>query len=258
VFSSGAALPTLADVERLVDEVDRRLEPKLTAWPAALPPRPMVCFGPRALATLLRPLRAALTGRWARWGRAPLRQRLGEVLFDPRVTLVDDPLAPGRPGTRPCDDDGVVSRRLPLVERGAVVTLLADLAVGARAGVPSTGHAWRTPNAPPAVGLTNLRLMPGMENRATLLTMMGRGVLIEDLDWGAGPNPVSGDFALRAPWAYLVESGLVRGRLEGCRLAGNVFEALRHVGGVGSDATWIGAAKLPTLLLGGLLVSRER
>jgi PmbA protein len=88
--------------------------------------------------------------------------------------------------------------------------------------------------------------------------MMGKGVLIEELEWGRGPNPLSGTIALRAPWAYLVEGGRVRGRLEGVVLSGNVYQALRTVGAVGSDATWIGAMGLPSLLLDGMGVSGER
>jgi PmbA protein len=256
VTVSGAALPSLADLERLVDEVERRLAAPIAPWPGGLPRRIPVCLAPRAVATILRPLRSALTGRSIR-GTPGLRDRIGDTVFDPRLTLADDPLAEHRPGSRPLDDDGVVSRRLPLIERGTVLGVLRDLASGARAGSPSTGHGWRTPHAASRVGMTNLRMLPGMENRATLLTMMGRGVLIEDLDWGSGPNPVSGTIALRAPWAYLVEGGNVQGRLEGAMLAGNVFEALREIGGVGNDPAWIGAACVPSLLLGAMSVRRE-
>ena len=217
-----------------------------------------VCLTPRAVVTFLRPLRAALTGLQALRGDSPLRGTLGEQRFDPRLSLLDDPLAPSRPGSRPIDDDGVVSRCLPLVDRGKVMGFLADLSEGARAGVPSTGHGWRTAHASSRVGVTNLRMLPGTENRPTLLTMMGKGILIEELEWCAGTNPVSGTIALRAPWAYLVEGGRVRGRLEGVVLSGNVFEALQELGGVGNDPVWVGAVCVPTLLLGAMPVSSER
>ena len=258
VFASGAALPTLPEMESLVAEVDRRLDPPIAELPARSASRMPVCLAPRAVATFLRPLRAAVTGHRAWLGDSPLRGKLGEQVFDPRLSLIDDPLAPGRPASRPIDDEGVVSRRLPLIDRGRVMGFLADLGVGARAKVPSTGHGWRTPHAPTRVGMTNLRVLPGPENRATLLTMMGTGILVEELEWGPGTNPVSGTFALRTPWAYLIEGGRVRGRLEGVVLSGNVFEALKELGGVGSDATWIGAADLPSILLKELSVSSER
>jgi PmbA protein len=257
VHTSGVDLPTLPALEGLVAQVDRLLDPPIAEFSSRSASRMPVCLAPRAVATFLRPLRAALTGHQAWLGDSPLRGRLGEQVFDPRLSVVDDPLAEGRPASRPIDDEGVVSRRLPLIDRGRVVGFIADLGVGARAGVPSTGHGWRTPHAPSRVGMTNLRVLPGPENRATLLTMMGRGILIEALEWGAGPNSISGTIALRAPWAYLVEGGRVRGRLEGVVLSGNVFDALKELGGVGSDATWMGSYCLPSLLLTDISVRCE-
>jgi PmbA protein len=253
VHCAAVALPTLADVEALVAEVDRRLDPAILPGPGSMSGLP-VCFAPRALATFLRPLRAALTGYEALLGRSPFRGRLGERAFDERLTLVDDPVAPGRPGSRPVDDDGVVSRRVALVERGRLVGFASDVMVGSRARVPSTGHAWRLPNAAPRVGLTNLLLEAGTLPREKLLAELGRGVLIHDLDWGEGANPVSGTIVARAPWAYLVEEGAVRGRIEGVVLSGNVFEALRHIRAIGSDASWVGASCLPSLVVESLVL----
>ncbi len=257
VHTAASALPALPDIERLVSEVERRLTPPLLDSCAPLPPSMPVCLAPRAVATFLRPLRAALAGFEAWLGNSPLRGKLGERVFDEKLSVTDDPLAPSRPGSRPIDDDGVISRRLPLIERGRLLSFLADLEVGARAKVPSTGHSWRSPSAAPRVGFTNLCLSPGIEGRATLLTMMGRGLLVEDLQWGAGPNPLAGNISLRAPWAYLVEGGVVRGRLEGVLLSGNVFAALAQLGAIGNDPTWVGALCVPTLLVEGLGVSQR-
>lgn len=249
VHVASGALPALRDIEALVSEVERRLAPPLLDSCPPLPASMPVCLGPRAVATFLRPLRAALAGYEAWLGNSPLRGKLGERIFDEKLSLSDDPLAPGRPGSRPLDDDGVISRRLLLIERGRLLGFLADLEVGARAQVPSTGHGWRGPSAAPRVGFTNLCLSPGIEGRATLLTMMGRGLWVEDLQWGGGPNPLAGSISLRAPWAYLVEGGMVRGRLEDLRLSGNVFAALAQLGAVGNDPAWVGAFHVPTLLL---------
>jgi PmbA protein len=254
VHTAGAGLPELADLEAVVEEVDRRLDPPLLAerpTPGSTLP---VCLAPRAVAGFLRPLRAALLGREAPGEGPTLRERMGERVFDPKLTLTDDPLAPWRPGSRPVDDDGVVSRRVTLIERGRIMGLLSDLETGARAGTPSTGHGWRRPGAGSRVGFTNLRIAPGVETRATLLTMMGRGLLVEELEWRSGPNPARGTLHAPAPWTYLVENGRVKGRLEGVRLGGDVFAALSRIVAVGSDATWVGAVCSPSILLEGLTI----
>jgi len=254
VHGAGAALPTLGDVEWLAAEVERRLAPPIVESYRPLE-QPLICLAPRAAATFLRPLRAALAGYEAWLGSSPLRDRLGERVADERLSVADDPLAPARPASRPVDDDGVVSRLLPLIERGRLLGFLADLELGARAGVPSTGHGWRTPNATSRVGCTNLRIAPGIEGPATLRTMLGRGLLIEDLDWRGGPNPLAGTLTLSAPWTYLVEGGVVRGRLEGVTLSGNVFRSLGQLAAIGNDVTWCGAISTPSLLVEGLTVT---
>jgi predicted Zn-dependent protease len=114
------------------------------------------------------------------------------------------------------------------------------------------------PNAATRVGLTNLRMEPGTEDPGALLGGLSRGVMIQDLEWGGGANPLAGTVVLRAPWAYLVEGGLIRGRLEGVTLFGNVFEVLNRIAAVGNDPTWVGAQELPSLVVEGLTVACDR
>jgi predicted Zn-dependent protease len=70
--------------------------------------------------------------------------------------------------------------------------------------------------------------------------------------WGAGPNPLPGAIAARAPWAYLVEQGEVRGRVEGVCLTGNDFDLLTRVVAIGSDATWVGSWCAPSMVFEGV------
>src|SRR5437016_4007789 len=141
VHVAGTALPTHLEIEALVAEVDRRLSaPPADAAPPAGTAK--VCFRPRAVATLLRPLRAALQGRAFFAGASPLSGKLDQPVLDERLTLTDDPLAPGRPGSRPVDDEGVPARRNVLIDHGRLAGAIADLTVGASFGVPSTGHSW--------------------------------------------------------------------------------------------------------------------
>jgi PmbA protein len=248
---AGATMPSMVEIEGLVAETDRRLDPP-PLESLRLPARLTVCFAPRALAVLLLPLRAALLGREALLGRSPLRGRRGESLFDARFSLVDDALIPARPGSRPIDDDGVVSRRVDLVREGRLEAMAADLRIGALAGVPSTGNGWRPAFGPARAGFTNLLVRAGEADRSALLASLSPGLLIEDLDWGAGPNPLPGAIAARAPWAYLVEQGEVRGRVEGVSLTGNVFDLLTRVVAIGRDATWVGSWCAPSMVFEGV------
>jgi predicted Zn-dependent protease len=245
VHLAGAELPGPEQVERLGREVDDRLRPPLleelprqsafTAW-----------FEPRAVRTLLRPLLARLTG--AEWtDRAPPVPPL-----DPRLTVIDDPLAPLRPGSRPIDDDGVVTRRLTLIDGGRAVTGVLDLATAARLERPATGHGWRRGMSAPAIGFSNLLVEPGPDDRAALFRALGTGLLVADLAWGPAPNPEPGAFRVHAPWCFLVEDGAVVARLPRAIVAGNVFDLFRRVVAIGAETDWIGAARVPSVIVDGV------
>ena len=247
---AGGTLPTPLEVDQMVRAIERRVSPP-TVEPVELGSAP-VLFRPRAARALLQPLLAALTGDPGPVG-GPLAVDFDQAQLDSCLTLIDDPLVPLRPGSRPIDDDGVPALRLRLIDRGRVRARLLDLLAGSRRSLPSTGHAWRAVLGAPRVGATNLRLLP-TEGAPDPLGSMERGLVIEDLSWSAAPNAALGNFVLRAPWAYWVERGEVIGRREGTVLAGNAFQLLRRVIAIGGDATWVGAACVPSIAVDGVRV----
>lgn len=243
-------VPSSADMERLVGEADRRLTPPALDAPT-LTPVARVGFAARAVIALLAPLRQMLLGLALFEGRAPLAGRLGERAFSPMLSLLDDPLAHGRPGSRPIDDEGVVCRRLKLIEQGMVRGWLADLATGLRLGVPPTGHGVRTPGAPPRTGWSNFVVEPGEADAGDLAALVGDGLVVLDLPLPSG-NLVDGRVALTTPWAYQVEQGEIVGRVERLTIRGNLTELLNRIIAVGRVVEWVGAAAAPAMVIEGV------
>lgn len=249
---SGVAWPSGREVEALVTEFERRLAPPY-AEPPGGPATPVrLCLTPRAVRAFLRPLELALIGAEVFEGRSPYAGRQGELVLPEAITLVDDPLLPGRPGSRPADDDGVASRRLPLIERGRFVGWITDLATGSRLNLPSTGHARRLAFAPPRVGYTNLVLAPG-DTPASDLLGGDEVVLVEDLPAAPG-NVMDGRVAFTTPWAYRVVRGELVGRFPRITLRGNAYQMLDRLAAVGREAVWLGAWCGPALLLDGISI----
>ena len=213
--------------------------------------RTTVWFTPAASRALLTPVLARLLGE--RW----LASRDTWPVLDSRLTISDDPLAPGRPGSRPVCDDGVPSRRLVLIDRGHAVAGLLDLAVASRHGLPATGHGWRRGPSAPRIGFTNLVVEPGDAGPGDLARAAGNGLLVEDLTFGPAPDPVSGVFRVSVPWAYQLSEGEIVGRLEGTSITGDVFDLLRRVVAVGADSEWSGPVRMPALVIDGVGVERR-
>ncbi len=217
-----------------------------------------VLFTPSGMEALLLPVRQALSGKTVLQGISPLGDQVGRACFDTAFTLVDDPLAGGRLGSRPADDEGVPSARLPLVERGVLRGFVYDLETAARARTVSTGHGHRSTFGKPGIAYSNLLLAPGAEDEASLLRAMGHGLVVDDLIGVGQGNVASGAFSHPVALAWRVDGGEIVGRVKDAAVAGNAFELLKRIRAVGSDARWQGGARLvPPMLLDGVSVARR-
>ncbi len=259
----GADLPSEADLEALVASVELRLTAALkvvTPPDGALP----VVFTPAGLAAVVLPLEQALSGKTVLQGSSPLAGKVGETLFDQRLSIFDDPLTPGRPASRPIDDECVPSRATGLVEQGVVGRFVYDLETAARAKTQSTGNGRRGVFGKPHIGYTNI-LFRGGDGRlgqpyalgGGLIADIQDGLIVDDLIGVGQGNVISGAFSHPVGLAYRVQRGEVTGRVKDAAVAGNAYDLLKRIGGFGSDGRWLGARWSPSLLLEGVSVARR-
>ncbi len=259
---AGTELPAPADLDALVRSIDERYTPAqrvVTPPDGALP----VVFTPSGLSAILLPLEQALSGKTVLQGISPLGAKTGERVFDERFSLTDDPLVPGRPDSRPVDDEAVLSRRLPLVERGVVRGFVYDLETAARAQTASTGHGVRGTFGKPRIAYSNLILGTIAAGRGAggfgggLLDGIADGLLIDDLIGVGQGNVISGAFSHPVALAYRVERGAITGRVKDAAVAGNVYELLKKIGEFGDDGRWLSGRWAASLLLEGVSVARR-
>lgn len=217
-----------------------------------------VLFTPSGSACLFLPLRQALSGKTVLQGISPLGGKMGQAAFDAALDLVDDPLHPCRTASRPADDEGVPSRRLPLVEHGVVRAFVYDLETAARAGAAPTGHGRRDTFGKPSIGYSNLAMRLGDADEEALLRAVGHGLVVEDLIGVGQGNVISGAFSHPVALAYRVDGGEITGRVKDAAVAGNAFDLLRRIRMVGRDGKWIGGKRLvPPIVLDAVSVARR-
>jgi PmbA protein len=261
----GADMPGDADLEMLVRSIETRLTAALTIVTppdGALP----VVFTPAGLAAVVLPLEQALSGKTVLQGSSPLAGKVGETLFDPRLSIVDDPLTPGRPSSRPIDDECVPSRATGLVEQGVVGRFVYDLETAARAKTQSTGNGRRGVFGKPQIRYTNV-LFRGADGAAAsgattdlgggLIGDIDDGLIVDDMIGVGQGNVISGAFSHPVGLAYRVQKGQITGRVKDAAVAGNAYELLKRIGGFGGDGRWLGARWSPSLLLEGVSVARR-
>lgn len=250
---AGADLPALADLEQMVESMRQRL-----AWASSTAEAPEgrrpVCFTPQALPALLLPVQLACVGKTVQQGSSPLAGRIGEHRFDSAFSLVDDPLADGRSGSRPVDDEGVISRRFPLVEAGVICGFIYDVESATRGGVRPTGHGRRSTFGKPQPAYSNLVVSPGTLGFDALLALVDDGLLVDELLGVGQGNVIGGAFSHPVALAWRVIKGEIVGRVTATQVAGNALELLDHLRGVGEGVEWRGSLAAPAMVVEGVAV----
>lgn len=257
-MESASGVAAVADPSPIVASIIRQLE-----WAketAAVPTKTMpVILMPTAIRSIiLAPLLAGLSGRSVLRETSPLIGRLGERVVDERFTLVHDPTAQGAANAHPIDDEGVPSRRLPLIERGVVSAFFYDLQTAGLAGAESTGCGERGLGSLPEPGTSVLLVEEGGAVLDDLIAGMDEGLIVERLLGAGQGNLLGGDFNANVLLGYKVERGRVAGRVKNTMVSGNAYRALSDLVAVGSEGRWIGGGlHAPPIAVGGVSVASK-
>lgn len=227
-----------------------------TVAPTKLEAMPMI-FTPKALGNLLGPIEQALNGKLVHKGSSILRDRIGEQIIDPRLTIADDPTVDWAPGSCPLDDEGVPTERRPVFEDGVLRSYMADLQTAGLLGIEPTGHGFRSYSSRPSPSSTNTVLSTGGTSYDDMLSGMGRGLIIEQTLGSGQSNTLAGEFSVNVALGFLVEDGEVQGRVKDCMVAGNVYETLKQVEAIGSEREWFGSTWAPPIMVGGLKLAAQ-
>lgn len=246
------ALHRLAAPEEVGRRAAARAVAKLGARKVATMVVPVVWEAPVAH-SLLRILGGAVSGD-ALYRRSTFLAELeGQQVASPLFTLTDEPLLPGRLGSRPFDGEGVRSRRLPLFEAGVFRNFLFDSYNARRLGRRTTGAAQRGLASEPSPATSNLVLSPGATPPERLYEGIAQGLLLTDL-MGFGVNLTTGDFSNGAQ-GFWIENGHVTFPVTEINVSGNLKDMLASIDAVGDDLLWRGSSAAPSLRMARLTLS---
>ena len=203
------------------------------------PGRMPVLFSPTGALVLGLPLMEGINGKNVYKGISPMAGRVGEKLFDAKLTLVDDGTLDGKFGSAAYDDEGVPHRRNVVIDAGKLNGFLYDLKTAAQSGVESTGNGSRRLFNQPNPAPTNLIFAPGETPLADMIAGIDEGLLVQDvLGLGQG-NVLSGAFSNPIALGFKIEQGEIVGRVKDVSIAGNVYDVLQHIAAVSRESDWI-------------------
>jgi len=238
--SESSCRPDFIGTDDLVGRVVWQLETakkKATVSTKLLP----VIFTPLGVASvLISPIVMAFNGKTVIEGASPLKDKRGEQVFDKRLSLWDDATVAYGVGSYPFDDEGVSSQRLPLVTNGIVTNFLYDLRTAALAGTQSTGNGQRGGGGFPSPAISSLILNGGDVSFQAMVEDIRAGLIVEQVMGAEQGNVLSGDFGGNVLLGYKVENGEIVGRVKDTMIAGNVYQVLKEILGIGQETRWVG------------------
>jgi PmbA protein len=212
-----------------------------------------VVFDPDAAGELLGTLFRAVSGYSVFRNATFLRDRLGQQVASPLLTMVDDGRRVRGLGSRPFDGEGLPTRRNVPIENGVLEHWMCDSYAARKIGAKTTHCARRGIAGAPSVGASNLYFEAGQTSPEEILGTVKRGLYVTDLI-GFGIDLVNGDYSQGAA-GHWIEDGRLVHPVHEITIAGNLKQMLMDVDAVGTDLVFRGASASPTLRLKRLTVS---
>lgn len=251
-WSGGRFLDRLHTPEAVGREAGRRALSRIGAEKIETCELPIV-FDPEAAKALLRLLSQVISGGSIYRKASYLCEREGTEIASPLVSVTDDPLLPGAPGSRLYDGDGLPVRRNVIVEHGVLKTFLLDTYSARKLGRRSNGCAGRSGAGAPYVTTSNFILEPSSLDPRDLYRDLDRGLYVTEM-LGFGFNPVTGDFS-RGASGFLIENGALTRPVGEITISANFDELLKRIDAIGNDLDRRASTMAPSLRVSRMMIA---
>ena len=252
-YSSVRHAADLASAETIGREAGERAVRRLN--PGKMRSGPMtVVFDPRVGASLVGHLIGAITGSSIARRASFLLDKAGAQLFDPSVTILEDPHIRRGLRSRPFDGEGLPTAPRALIDAGRLTGWLMDCAAARQLDLAPTGHAGRGGSGAPHVSTANIVLANGTLTPAALMADITEGVYITELI-GSGVNGVTGDYS-RGASGYRISNGVIGEAVAEFAIAGNLIDMFAALVPA-NDLEVLHGIDVPTLRIDGMTVAGD-
>jgi PmbA protein len=213
-----------------------------------------VVFDARSAGSMVSHLASAVNGASVARKTSFLRDKMGTKLFRDGIRIVDDPLRKRGLRSHPFDGEGVVCKKLALIDNGVLRSWLLDSATARELNLVTTGNAQRGGSSATSPAPSNLHLEPGPLSPDELIADITDGFYVTDLI-GVGANMVTGDYS-RGASGFWIENGKRTYAVSEITIAGNLLDMFRTLTPA-NDLEFRYGTNAPTLRVEGLTVAGQ-
>lgn len=174
-----------------------------------------------------------------------------------KLNLVDDPHIPEGIGTKSIDDEGVITNKRNLIEKGVFKNMFSNLFDSYKEGKKSSGNATRmgspmgrSSEPIPIAQPHNLKIESGDFTQEEMIKDMKQGLLVGRLWYTYAVNPIKGDFSCTARSGIrIIENGEIKSSGKSVRIIHNLPTMLKNISAIGNNQkNVIQWASLPSIV----------
>ena len=175
-------------------------------------------------------------------GTSKLKDKLNELVADPKFTLRSTPLSPEIAEGYFVTRDGFKAEDCTIIENGVLKSFLLSLY-----GANKTGKE-RAKNHGDVMVVD-----PGDKSFAELIKNVEKGILLSRFS-GGGPS-ANGDFTGVAKNSFLIENGEIKHAITETMISGNLLEMFKNIVGISEERVNFGGSILPWIQFRGITIS---
>ncbi|QDI88373.1 TldD/PmbA family protein [Candidatus Nitrosopumilus sp. SW] len=159
------------------------------------------------------------------------------------LNLTDDPHVAEGVGTKAIDDEGVITQKNNLIEKGVFKSTFSNLYDSYKENKKSTGNGSRigSPMGRSSEPITisaphNLKIDSGKSSQEDMIKDTKRGMLVGRLWYTYAVNPIKGDFSCTARSGIrIIENGEIKNPGKSVRIIHNLPTMLKNISEIGNN-----------------------
>jgi TldD protein len=161
--------------------------------------------------------------------------KMGEKIASSLVTAIDDGTALNQWGSASIDDEGHVTQKNILIEKGILKSYLVDKMGGRKMRMEANGCSRRQSyKYEPTSRMSNTYIAPGQSRPEEIIAQTASGFYARSMG-GGSVNPATGEFNFAVQEGYMIRNGKIAEPLRGATLIGTGLEVLQNIDRVGTN-----------------------
>ena len=168
-------------------------------------------------------------------GMSFFRGKIGEKVASDKVTLVNDGSAENGVFSGKFDEEGVPTKRTPLIEKGVLRNFLHNTSTATKFETETTANAGLDVPEP-----QNLIMDEGNKTFDELVSEINNGLMVTNTWYTRFQNYMTGEFSTIPRDAILkIENGEITGSVKNIRISDNMLRVLKSIDGLGRESQQI-------------------